>query len=60
MRIKEAVAKALKHARHDKPYAYKKGNEEQVTSNARVDEALAEAQADLPGAGASQVLIPQT
>ncbi len=42
----------MKRARHEKPYTFnKKGNEEQATFNARVDETLAEAQADLPTAG---------
>ena len=53
----EAASKVLKRARHDKPYQYKrKGNEEQATFNTRVDEALAEAQLDLPGAETSPAL----
>ena len=53
----EAAAKAVKLARHEKPYTFqKKGNEEQATFNARVDETLAEAQADLPTAGTSPAL----
>ncbi len=54
----EAAAKALKRVRYDKPYTYKKkGNEEQATFNARVDEALAETQADLPEAATSTALL---
>ena len=53
----EAVAKALKRARHEKPYQYRrKGNEEQASFNARVDEALADAQLELPGSGTSPAL----
>ncbi len=43
----------MKRARHDKPYSYKKkGNEEQATFNARVDEAFVEAESTFAGAGA--------
>ena len=53
----EAATKALRRARHEKPYQYKrKGNEEQASFNARVDESLAEAQLELPGAGTSSAL----
>ncbi len=48
---------ALKRAKHDKPYSFKKkGNEEQATFNARIDEALAETQSTLAGAGTSPAL----
>ena len=44
----EAAAKALKRARYEKPYAFKrKGNEEQAEFNAKVDETAAEAEAEL-------------
>jgi gas vesicle protein len=44
----DAAAKALKRVRRDKPYPFKrKGNEEQATFNDKVDEAMAEAQAEL-------------
>ena len=53
----EAATKALKRARHEKPYQFKrKGNEEQATFNAQVDEALAEAQLELPGPSTSPAL----
>ena len=44
----QAAATALKRARQDKPYAFKKkSNEEQARVNSRIDETLAEAQAEL-------------
>ena len=50
----EAAAKALKRARYEKPYAFKrKGNEEQAEFNAKVDETAAEAEAELMEAGTS-------
>ena len=50
----EAAAKALKCARYEKPYAFKrKGNEEQAEFNAKVDETAAEAEAELMEAGTS-------
>ena len=50
----EAAAKALKRARYEKPYAFKrKGNEEQAEFNAKVDETTAEAEAELMEAGTS-------
>ena len=53
----EAATKALKRARHEKPYQFKrKGNEEQAAFNAQVDEALAEAQLKLLGQSTSPVL----
>ena len=53
----EATSKALKRARHNKHYQYRrKGNEEQATFNACVDKALVEAQLDLPGAETSPAL----
>ena len=37
----DAAAKALKHVRHEKPYAYKKkGNEEQAAFNEAVQETI--------------------
>ncbi len=49
----DAATAALRCARHDKPYSYKKkGNEEQAILNARVDEAFAKAESILAGAGA--------
>ena len=51
---KHAVVKALKRARHEKPYEYKrKGNEEQVAFNAKLDEAVVEAETQLEEAGPS-------
>ena len=48
----EAATKAIKRARFEKPYQYKKkGKEEQASFNACVDEALAEVQLELPEAG---------
>ena len=53
----EVVTKALKRARHEKPYQFKrKGNEEQAAFNAQVDEALAEGQLELPGQSTSPAL----
>ena len=53
----ESATKALKRARHEKPYQCRsKGNEEQAGFNAKVEEALAEAQLDLPGPGTFQAL----
>ena len=44
----EAAAKALKRAKYDKPYAYRrKGDEAQAMFNTKVDEALAQAKSDL-------------
>ena len=38
----DAAARALKRARYEKPYEYKrKGNQEQAAFNAKVDEAVA-------------------
>ena len=43
-----AAAKAVKRARYEKPFTYRRrGNEEQATFNARVDESLAQAEGDL-------------
>ena len=57
----EAAAKALKRARHEKPYAWrKKGHEEQFGFNSRVDEAIAEAQGELASAGSSAALEKAT
>ena len=53
----EAAMKALKRARHEKPYQFKrKGNEELAAFNAQVDEALTEVRLELPGRSASSVL----
>ena len=44
----EAASRALKRARYDKPYTFRKrGNEEQANFNAKVDETLAQAESDL-------------
>ena len=44
----QTAATALKHVQRDKPYNFKhKGNEEQAAVNTRLDEALAEVQAEL-------------
>lgn len=44
----EAASRALKRARYDKPYTFRKrGNEEQANFNAKVDEAFAQAESDL-------------
>ena len=44
----EAAAKALKCVRREKPYTFqRKGNEEQAAFNDKVDETIAEAQAEL-------------
>ena len=45
----DAATKALKRARHKKPYQFcRKGNKEQASFNADVEEALSKAQLDLP------------
>ena len=50
----DAAAKALKRARYEKPYEYKrKGNQEQAAFNAKVDEAVAEAELLIEEAGPS-------
>ena len=55
----EAAAKALKRARYERPYAFKKrGNEEQAAFNAKVDEALAEAEGELSSIPATTVSTP--
>ena len=44
--------KALKRARYEKPYTFKrKGNEEQATFNAKLDETVADAESELTEAG---------
>ena len=44
----EAATKAVKRARCEKPYTFRKrGNEEQATFNAKVEEALSQAESDL-------------
>ena len=58
----EAATKALKRAKFDKPYAYrKKGNEEQAVFNSCLDETVAEAETELvaasPGAPTSATAI---
>ena len=55
----DAAAKALKRARFDKPYVFKKrGNEEQASFNSKVDEALAQAESDLASVAAGPALAP--
>lgn len=50
----DAAAKALKRVRYEKPYEYRrKGNEEQATFNAKLDEVVAEAETQLEEAGPS-------
>ena len=50
----DTAAKALKRARYEKPYEYKrKGNQEQAAFNAKVDEAVAEAELLIEEAGPS-------
>ena len=44
----EAVSRALKRARYDKPYVFRKrGNEEQASFNAKVDQTLVQAESDV-------------
>ena len=44
----EAATKAVKRTRYEKPYTFRKrGNEEQATFNAKVEEALSQAKTDL-------------
>ena len=44
----EAATKALKRAKFEKPYTYRrKGNEEQAVFNSRLDETVAEAETEL-------------
>ena len=50
----DAAAKALKRARLEKPYTFRrKGNEEQAVFNGRLDETVAEAEAELAAAPTS-------
>ena len=50
----DATAKALKQARYEKPYEYKrKSNQEQAAFNAKMDEAVAEAELQIEEAGPS-------
>ena len=50
----DAAAKALKRARYEKPYEYKcKSNQDQAAFNAKVDEAVAEAEHQIEEAGPS-------
>ena len=47
----EAATKALKRAKFEKPYTYRrKGNEEQAVFNSRLDETVAEAETELAAA----------
>ena len=60
----EAATKALKRAKFDKPYAYrKKGNEEQAVFNSCLDKTVAEAETELaaasPGAPTSATAITE-
>ena len=44
----DSAAKALKRAKYDKPYVFKrKGNEAQALFKAKVDEALVQADSDI-------------
>ena len=55
----EAAAKALKRAKYEWPYSFKKqGNKEQATFNAIVDEALAEAESNLSSIPATPISTP--
>ena len=55
----EAAAKALKSAKYERPYSFKKrGNEEQVTFNAKMDETLTEAKSELSSFSAASVFTP--
>ncbi len=55
----DVPAKALKKAKYDKPYAFKrKGNEEQAKFNAHIDESLAEVDDELAAASASTTAPP--
>ena len=54
----DAAAKALKLARYEKPYEYKrKSNQDQAAFNAKVDEAVAEAEHQIEEAGSSTVTM---
>ena len=54
----ESAAKAVKRARIEKPYTFrKKGNEEQSLFNSQLDECLAEMESELSGAGATPALV---
>ncbi|ETW96470.1 MAG: hypothetical protein ETSY2_46330 [Candidatus Entotheonella gemina] len=54
----DAAAKALKRVRYEKPYAFKrKGNEEQAAFNAKLDEKVAEAEAELAELDRLQLLL---
>ena len=54
----ESAAKAVKRARVEKPYTFrKKGNEEQSLFNSQLDECLAETESELSGAGATPALV---
>ena len=55
----DAAAKAPKRAKYEKPYAFKKrGNEEQASFNAKVDESLAQAESDLASVMAGPAATP--
>ena len=53
------MAKALKRDKYERPYSFKKrGNEEQATLNAKVDETFAEAESELSFIPATSVFTP--
>ena len=53
----EAAAKAVKRARQERPYSFKKkGNEEQSVFNAKVEEALLETEVELAGVESTPAL----
>ena len=50
----DAASKALKRAKFEKPYIYRRrGNEEQAIFNSRLDETVAEAETELAAASSS-------
>ena len=54
----EAATKAVKRARYEKPYVFRKrGNEEQASFNAKVEEALSQAESDLSSISAPPAAI---
>ena len=55
----EAAAKALKRARYEKPYSFKrKGNEAQALFNSKLDETLAQAESDAASVAAGPSAAP--
>ena len=54
----EAATKAVKRARYEKPYVFRKrGNEEQASFNAKVEEALSQAESDLSTIAAAPAAV---